>query len=84
MMQVKAEFFGHSIIVTKALGGTGKLYIDGKVVDTSALVSRHRAIMVGAITEDGKTHIVEISFGGSILRLKFVVCVDGKEIARGR
>jgi hypothetical protein len=84
VMQVKTEFLGHSIIVSNAFGHDAKLYVDGKVVDTSKAGSRSRAFLVGAITEDGKTHLIEVFLGGSIFRKKLIICIDGKEVACGR
>lgn len=55
-----------------------KLYIDGKVVDTTKVQSGRGALLRGSIEHEGETHVVEV-----IRRLKFTqpkITVDGTEL----
>jgi hypothetical protein len=61
--EVERKYAGHQIVVKIAITDTpvSRLYIDGKVVDTSAnSTARSGALLRGSITENEKTHIVEI------------------------
>jgi hypothetical protein len=47
-----------------------KLYIDGKVVDTTRSYGKGIAFLRGQIIEDDKTHIVEVFWAGNCVNLR--------------
>jgi hypothetical protein len=60
-IEAKCVFKGHQIVVRIALDEpSAKLYIDGKVVDTSEARSGRGSLLRGAIEDSEKTHLVEV------------------------
>jgi hypothetical protein len=77
----KAEYLGHQIVVTIAATDnfSTKLYIDGVVADSCQTLMSRGTIVMGVITENGKTHIVEVR--RPLIFTKPRIFVDGKELA---
>jgi hypothetical protein len=61
-VEAKSIFNGHEIVARIAFWEqqAAKLYIDGKVVDTSSETTGNGSLLRGAIEDAGKTHVVEI------------------------
>jgi hypothetical protein len=79
-IEVKREYSGHQISVRIASldDPSSKLYIDEKVVDTSKNQMGRGTLLRGAITDDRKTHIVEIK--RPFVFITPAILVDGKKI----
>jgi hypothetical protein len=78
--EAKAEFLGHQIVVRIAVMDniSTKLYIDGVVADSCQALMGRGSIMMGVITESGKTHIVEVR--RPLVFTKPRILVDGEEL----
>ncbi|MBT1512739.1 hypothetical protein KIP88_19755 [Bradyrhizobium sp. SRL28] len=76
-LEIKSEYLGH--------GSDGsKLYIDGKVVDSSRFLRKGVANCRGGIVDaDGKTHIVEVRYTGFWDGV-VILNVNDKELARAK
>ena len=61
-IEVKRSFAGHQMAVRISAfdQNSSKLYIDGKVVDTTSNQFGRGTLLRGVITEKRKTHIVEV------------------------
>lgn len=81
--EIKAEFLGRRIAFTN-LAGDNRLYIEGKLVDSSKGLSRGVAVCRSAITEGDKNYIIEVTYTGLWRGAYFIMFVDEKELARAK
>jgi hypothetical protein len=85
--EVKAELLGHQIAATVAIMPGLKiemdlrLYIDGKLVDSTKSVTKQYGPKA-AVTDGDKTHIIEVYLVGFPFLRRLVLRIDGQEIAR--
>jgi hypothetical protein len=90
--ELKADFLGHQIAVhfsanfLAKISAESKLYIDGKVEDTSKdiVAFANAALLRGSITENGKVHVVEIYARSGLFTTKWKIVVDGQWLAGDR
>jgi hypothetical protein len=80
-VEIKTEFLGHKIAFSWGADGC-KLYLDGKVVDTSKGISKDVTLVRCTVTENGEIHTVEVTYTGLWKGAFFVLSVDGREYAR--
>ncbi|MEA2895719.1 MAG: hypothetical protein QOJ84_1334 [Bradyrhizobium sp.] len=89
--EVRASFLGHAIFVRNSswpaadiknlLASEAKLYIDGKMVDSSKdfFVFKDMASLSGSIVEGGKAHLIEV-YAKQRLKLRIKICANGNFI----
>jgi hypothetical protein len=78
--EARAEFLGREVAASWIRSDGFKLYIDGKVVDTTRSYGKGIAFLRGQIIEDDKTHIVEVFWAGNWREFKIPTWVDGKQL----
>jgi hypothetical protein len=84
--EAKADFMGHKIAATKMMSADlktfeAKLYIDGRVVDSSKAAPRHVGFLKGSITVEDKIYIIEVFAAGKWWKTELIIKIDGQQVA---
>ena len=81
--ELKVDFLGHQLVARLSVFSGGKLYIDGKMVDSipAEIFSSNKVAMLrGGFSKGKKNHIVEVYQIGR-LNKRLAIYVDGSEVA---
>jgi hypothetical protein len=82
--EVRADFSGHQIVAASFGTDDNRLYIDGKLVDSSKYRSTKVAFLRGVVIEEERKHIVEVIHRGKWTSKRLCILVDGTEVSQSK